>query len=106
MLDAVTVASIDGASTSAAAEATGASPTNGVQTTTGFGDRLAERVAERESQIVLGLDPDPAHLWPEALEALDRPPAEQSPAEESPAGQPHSPPAPASRAHEARADSA
>jgi orotidine-5'-phosphate decarboxylase len=29
-----------------------------------FGDRLAERVAERESQVVLGLDPDPARLWP------------------------------------------
>jgi orotidine-5'-phosphate decarboxylase len=33
----------------------------------GFGDRLAERVAARESQLVLGLDPDPARLWPEAL---------------------------------------
>lgn len=29
-----------------------------------FGDRLAQRVAERESQIVLGLDPDPSALWP------------------------------------------
>jgi orotidine-5'-phosphate decarboxylase len=29
-----------------------------------FGDTLAARVAERESQIVLGLDPDPAALWP------------------------------------------
>ena len=29
-----------------------------------FGDRLAERVAARESQVVLGLDPDPARLWP------------------------------------------
>jgi orotidine-5'-phosphate decarboxylase len=27
-------------------------------------DRLATLVAERESQIVLGLDPDPRHLWP------------------------------------------
>src|SRR6185312_11009332 len=27
----------------------------------------AERVAERESQLVLGLDPDPARLWPQAL---------------------------------------
>jgi orotidine-5'-phosphate decarboxylase len=33
-----------------------------------FGDRLASRVAARRSQIVLGLDPDPARLWPEALE--------------------------------------
>ncbi|WP_445149383.1 orotidine-5'-phosphate decarboxylase [Baekduia sp. Peel2402] len=29
-------------------------------------DRLAALVAERESQIVLGLDPDPARLWPDA----------------------------------------
>jgi orotidine-5'-phosphate decarboxylase len=34
-----------------------------------FGDRLARRVAERQSQVVLGLDPDPARLWPAALEA-------------------------------------
>src|SRR4051812_48221465 len=33
-----------------------------------FGDRLATAVAERESQIVLGIDPDPAKLWPEAIE--------------------------------------
>src|SRR4051812_43907442 len=32
-----------------------------------FGDRLAAAVAARESQIVLGLDPDPARLWPEAV---------------------------------------
>src|SRR4051794_30611113 len=36
-----------------------------------FGDRLAAAVAERESQIVLGLDPDPARLWPEAADAAD-----------------------------------
>jgi orotidine-5'-phosphate decarboxylase len=34
-----------------------------------FGDRLSERVASRESQIVLGLDPDPARLWPQAFNA-------------------------------------
>jgi orotidine-5'-phosphate decarboxylase len=34
-----------------------------------FGDRLAEAVARRESQIVLGLDPDPARLWPGAYDA-------------------------------------
>ncbi len=34
-----------------------------------FGDRLAGRVASRGSQIVLGLDPDPARLWPQAIEA-------------------------------------
>jgi orotidine-5'-phosphate decarboxylase len=40
-----------------------------------FGDRLARRVAERRSQIVLGLDPDPARLWPQALELVERAPA-------------------------------
>jgi orotidine-5'-phosphate decarboxylase len=33
-----------------------------------FGDQLAGCVQRRRSQIVLGLDPDPARLWPEALE--------------------------------------
>ena len=31
---------------------------------TGFGARLATAVAERESQVVVGVDPDPARLWP------------------------------------------
>ncbi len=31
-----------------------------------FGDRLADAVAVRGSQLVLGLDPDPLHLWPSA----------------------------------------
>jgi len=35
-----------------------------------FGDRLSAAVAERESQVVLGIDPDPALLWPAALEGL------------------------------------
>jgi orotidine-5'-phosphate decarboxylase len=34
---------------------------------TPFGDRLAAAVAARESQIVLGIDPDPARLWADAL---------------------------------------
>jgi orotidine-5'-phosphate decarboxylase len=34
-----------------------------------FADRLAALVAERESQIVLGLDPDPQRLWVEATAA-------------------------------------
>ena len=34
---------------------------------TGFGDRLAAAVAARESQVVLGIDPDPVRLWPQAL---------------------------------------
>jgi orotidine-5'-phosphate decarboxylase len=38
---------------------------------TGIGDRLAERVTARQSQIVLGLDPDPNRLWPRALEQAD-----------------------------------
>jgi orotidine-5'-phosphate decarboxylase len=33
-----------------------------------FGDRLAALVEERRSHVVLGLDPDPAVLWPVALE--------------------------------------
>src|SRR5437588_7969504 len=32
-----------------------------------FSDRLAALVEERQSQVVLGLDPDPANLWPEAV---------------------------------------
>jgi orotidine-5'-phosphate decarboxylase len=35
-----------------------------------FCDRLAALVDERRSRVVLGLDPDPAALWPEALEHL------------------------------------
>jgi orotidine-5'-phosphate decarboxylase len=35
---------------------------------TPFGDRLAAAVAARESQVVVGIDPDPARLWPGALE--------------------------------------
>ena len=33
-----------------------------------FGDRVASQVADRGSQLVLGLDPDPARLWPRAIE--------------------------------------
>jgi orotidine-5'-phosphate decarboxylase len=47
----------------------------------GFGDRLSSRVTGRRSQIVLGLDPDPARLWPAALElagGADRGPAERA----------------------------
>jgi orotidine-5'-phosphate decarboxylase len=47
----------------------------------GFGDRLAVLVERRESQIVLGLDPDPAHLWPGVAERLKDPAGEESPAE-------------------------
>jgi orotidine-5'-phosphate decarboxylase len=34
-----------------------------------FAERLSDAVAARESQIVLGLDPDPARLWPAAAGA-------------------------------------
>ena len=37
---------------------------------TPFSDRLAALVEERVSQLVLGLDPDPAVLWPAAVEAV------------------------------------
>jgi orotidine-5'-phosphate decarboxylase len=43
-----------------------------------FGARLAASVEARESQVVLGLDPDPARLWPDAVEAA---PADGRPAE-------------------------
>jgi orotidine-5'-phosphate decarboxylase len=33
-----------------------------------FGERLAAAVAERRSQVVVGVDPDPARLWPAASE--------------------------------------
>jgi orotidine-5'-phosphate decarboxylase len=35
-----------------------------------FGDRLATAVAARRSQVVLGIDPDPAKLWPGAVEHM------------------------------------
>ncbi|MDQ6816286.1 MAG: orotidine-5'-phosphate decarboxylase [Actinomycetota bacterium] len=38
----------------------------------GFGDLVAARVASRRSQLVLGLDPDPARLWPRALELTEQ----------------------------------
>ena len=38
-----------------------------------FADRLAALVEERRSRVVLGLDPDPAALWPEALERVAGP---------------------------------
>lgn len=37
---------------------------------THFADRLATLVEERRSRLVLGLDPDPAALWPVALPGL------------------------------------
>jgi len=36
----------------------------------GFGARLAAAVSARESQIVLGIDPDPARLWPDPRETI------------------------------------
>ncbi len=49
-----------------------------------FGDRLAAAVAARESQIVLGLDPDPARLWPAGRAAGEH--AAGSPAERAAEG--------------------
>jgi orotidine-5'-phosphate decarboxylase len=43
-----------------------------------FADRLTDLVEARESQIVLGLDPDPMRLWPDALALV---PADGSPAQ-------------------------
>ncbi len=45
-----------------------------------FADRLSGLVEERGSQIVLGLDPDPARLWPEAVAQApaDGPPARRA----------------------------
>jgi orotidine-5'-phosphate decarboxylase len=63
------------------AGAPGSDPSSGSTTRPGhFGDRLAEAVAERRSQVVLGLDPDPGRLWPAALEAAggDGSPAERA----------------------------
>jgi orotidine-5'-phosphate decarboxylase len=45
-----------------------AQPFSGHTQPVGFGEKLAGCVQRRRSQIVLGLDPDPARLWPEALE--------------------------------------
>lgn len=59
----------DGRQTAAAAAPPQADmPVPGHSHHTSFGDRLAACVQRRRSQIVLGLDPDPARLWPEALE--------------------------------------
>jgi len=45
----------------------------------GFAARLAAAVEQRQSQIVLGLDPDPARLWPDAAQsAAGSSPAEQA----------------------------
>src|SRR6185295_15194941 len=41
--------------------------TAGGSTPLHFADRPAALVEERRSRVVLGLDPDPAALWPEAV---------------------------------------
>ena len=50
------------------------------ETTTPFGDRLVDRVLARESQLILGIDPDLRALWPQATDGpqLDGPPAERA----------------------------
>ena len=37
-----------------------------LSSSSGFGARLSAAVEQRQSQIVLGLDPDPSRLWPQA----------------------------------------
>jgi orotidine-5'-phosphate decarboxylase len=54
----------------------------GERPTLGFADRLAALVEERRSQIVLGLDPDPAALWPVAVEVGATSPAGPAPPHE------------------------
>ena len=46
------------------------SDTGGAPSVSPFGDRLAAAVAERRSQVVLGIDPDPGRLWPAAVDAM------------------------------------
>jgi orotidine-5'-phosphate decarboxylase len=46
-----------------------------------FGDLLSARVQERRSQLVLGVDPDPAALWPQATGTGERGAAGSSAAE-------------------------
>ncbi len=75
-----TAAAPTGGAPEAVASTGDASTTRAAHTMTSFGDRLADRVAERESQIVLGLDPDPARLWPDALTASEAPAGDSSPA--------------------------
>jgi orotidine-5'-phosphate decarboxylase len=43
-----------------------------------FADLLSARVSQRESQIVLGLDPDPLALWPASGDAAAGTPAERA----------------------------
>jgi orotidine-5'-phosphate decarboxylase len=40
-----------------------------------LGDRLADAVQRRRSQLVLGIDPDPQRVWPQALELVESLPA-------------------------------
>jgi orotidine-5'-phosphate decarboxylase len=55
-----------------------ASPAHPPLATVGFGERIASCVAARESQIVLGLDPDPGALWPGTHAPAGGSPAERA----------------------------
>ena len=46
----------------------GAAPGGAARARPHFGERLANAVEARRSQIVLGIDPDPMKLWPAAVE--------------------------------------
>jgi orotidine-5'-phosphate decarboxylase len=64
--------SVPAASPDTAAEPVMAAESPSATTGPSWGDRIAARVAARTSQVVLGLDPDPARLWPGALELAER----------------------------------
>jgi orotidine-5'-phosphate decarboxylase len=100
----VTVASVEnatGASAGAPAEQAGmgaragraraGAPAGQVPTLAeSFGDRLSDRVVARRSQLVLGIDPDPARLWPEAIRRADAETSAGADAEEGAGGSPGS----------------
>jgi orotidine-5'-phosphate decarboxylase len=72
---------------------------------TGFADRLVAQVQLRESQIVLGLDPDPMRLWPTTVSAqgtlaqdTEQVPAERAHGREPVAGDRFADASPAERA--------
>src|SRR3954452_13743848 len=56
----------------------GAGPEGGGHPAASFGERLAGAGADRASPVVLGLDPDPSRLWPEAAEAAGSSPRERA----------------------------
>ncbi|HET9719485.1 MAG TPA: orotidine-5'-phosphate decarboxylase [Solirubrobacteraceae bacterium] len=77
----------------------GGHESSGSEASQAFGDRLARLVDQRRSQLVLGLDPDPARLWPEAVElagGAGEMPAPPGTVPQMPAASGAAPPAPTS----------